>query len=269
MTKVGLGLPLDDIDALLTWAQHADAGPFSTLALADRIVYHNPEPLITLAAIAGATSRIRVQTEILLAPARETVLLAKQAATLDRISGGRFTLGMGVGIRPDDFEVTGFDHATRAARFDEQLATMRDIWSGDRIGPRTKGPELLFGAFRPAALRRAARFGDGVISAAPPDFTDHIYRSFEKFWNDNDRTGEPRLVAQVNTALESTKDEAARNICSYYGDYGPTVVERLVTTETHIRDAIQTFTDLGADEVILYCWSPNPTQIPYLADIIS
>src|SRR3954466_15997940 len=100
--NVGLGLPVADPFSLFSWARRADAGPFSTLGLLDRLVYTNPEPLVALAALAGATSRIRVQTEGLPGPLRSTALLAKQTATLDRMSGGRFTLGIGVGGRADD-----------------------------------------------------------------------------------------------------------------------------------------------------------------------
>lgn len=167
--NVGIGLPIGDPTTLLTWARRADAGPFSTLGLLDRLVYHNPEPLVALAILAGATSRIRVQTEVLLAPLRDTSLLAKQAATLDRMTGGRLVLGLGIGGRDDDHQVTGIDKRTRGRRLDEQMAVMRRLWSGepyrDGVGPigpapaRPGGPEVLFGGFKPVALERVARWG--------------------------------------------------------------------------------------------------------------
>src|SRR5262245_11841130 len=175
---VGIGLPatLPGVAGrdLVEWAQRADARPFSSLGIIDRLVYPNYEPLITLAAAAAVTRRVRLMTTVLLAPLRNTALLAKEAASIDAPSGGRLTLGLGVAGREDDFRAAEVDVHTRGKRFTEQLATLERIWSGrpvsESVGPigpapaRHGGPEVLIGGNSPAALRRAARWGTGYIA---------------------------------------------------------------------------------------------------------
>ncbi|MEU9115805.1 LLM class flavin-dependent oxidoreductase [Streptomyces sp. NPDC048483] len=281
--SVGLGLPIGDPAQLLTWARRADATPFTTVALLDRLVYANPEPLITLATLAGATSRIRVQTEVLLAPLHATPLLAKQAATLDLLSGGRFTLGIGTGGREDDYLAAGIDIRTRGRRLDGQMAELRRIWAGEPLGAdvgpigpapaRPGGPEVLFGGFVPAVVERVARWGDGFLGAAlPPQQMDGMFREVEAAWSRAGRTGRPRLLAQVNAALgpQPVIDRARRELRAYYGpenSYTDHIVNSLLTTRTEIRDAVAAFTAIGADEVMLYCWSPDPDQVDRLAEV--
>jgi alkanesulfonate monooxygenase SsuD/methylene tetrahydromethanopterin reductase-like flavin-dependent oxidoreductase (luciferase family) len=276
--NIGLGLPVSDPVALLDWAQRADAGPFSTLGLLDRLVYDNPEPLVTLAVIAGATTRVRVQTEVLLAPLREPVLLAKQAATLDRLSGGRFVLGLGVGGRVDDHLAADIDIRTRGRRLDQQMAVMRRVWAGepysDEVGPigpapaRPGGPEVLFGGFQPAALERVARWGDGFLCAAPPSWAGDLIDTVRKAWADHGRGGAPRIVTQVNVALGDV-DEARAAMAAYYAFTGRAddMVGGMLTAPGEIRDAIARFADLGADEVMLYCHGRDPEQVNRLADL--
>jgi alkanesulfonate monooxygenase SsuD/methylene tetrahydromethanopterin reductase-like flavin-dependent oxidoreductase (luciferase family) len=283
--RIGLGLPVDDPAVLLDWARRADATPFSTLGLLDRLVYDNPEPLITLAALAGATSRVRVQTEVLLAPHHGTALLAKQTATLDRMSGGRFTLGIGVGGRADDCRAAGIDIRRRGRRLDEQMETLRRTWAGhpyddaEGVGPigpapvTPGGPEVLFGGFAPAALARVARFGDGFLGAAlPPQWMDPMFRDVERLWDEHGRPGRPRLVAQVNVALgpDDLTARARDAITAYYG-FDPRAAgsaERMLATPAQIREAVAGFTDIGADEVMLYCWGTDPDQVDRLADAV-
>ncbi|MBF6245193.1 LLM class flavin-dependent oxidoreductase [Nocardia elegans] len=281
--KVGIGLPIADPQSLVAWAERAESGPFSTLGLLDRLVYDNPEPLVTLAHLAGATQRIRLQTEVLLAPLRETALLAKQVATLDRLSGGRFTLGLGVGGRADDHEASGTQLRTRGKRLDEQITTMRRLWSGEpysescaAIGPlphTSGGPELLFGGFQPAALERVARWGGGFLAAAAPSWAPGLFDTVRRFWREYDRPGSPRIVAQVNVALgpRHVIDDARAAMSAYYAfsDYGANMVEGMLTTPEQIRTVTKQFADLGADEVIFYCYGRDPEQVDRLADTLS
>jgi alkanesulfonate monooxygenase SsuD/methylene tetrahydromethanopterin reductase-like flavin-dependent oxidoreductase (luciferase family) len=283
--NTGLGLPISEPASLLDWARRADTGPFTTLGLLDRLVYDNPEQLITLAAIAGATSRIRVQTEVLVAPLRDPTLLAKQAATLDRISGGRFVLGLGVGDarRQEDLLAAGADVHSRGRRLDEQVVLMRRIWSGepygDDIGPigptpdRDGGPEVLFGGFGSAAVKRVARWGDGFLGASPPASAGNLFRAVEQAWQAAGRSGAPRLVAQVNVALgpEDVIDDARKALTDYYAYTGDPseIVNGMLTTRAQIREAMADFADLGADEVMLYCWSRDTDQVDRLADVVA
>src|SRR6266568_5369658 len=169
---VGIGLPTQipglDGKTLVDWAVQAEQAGFSTLGTIGRLVYPNYDELIALAAAAAVTERIRLTTSVLLAPLHtNTALFAKQAASLDRISGGRLVLGLGLGGREDDFAASGLAMAGRGRRFDEQLAEMRRIWAGEGrgdigpIGPRSArpgGPELILGGSTEASFRRAARF---------------------------------------------------------------------------------------------------------------
>ena len=271
--KIGLGLPISDPATLLSWARRADAGPFSTLGLLDRLVFDNPEPLVTLAALAGTTRRIRVQTEVLLAPLRQTPLLAKQSATLAQISGDRFTLGIGVGGREDDFLAAEADIHRRGRLLDAQMAQLHHLWSGapcsadvGPIGPARR-PEVLFGGFKPAAIDRVGRWGDGFLGAGPLDYAERTFALAEASWREHGRPGRPRLVGQVNTAIgpDSVLDQARAEITRYYGrSY---FADAMATTPASIRAAIARLTSLGADEVVLYCWSADLDQVDRLADL--
>src|ERR1035437_7696284 len=133
--KIGIGLPTairgTRGDVLIDWARRAEARGFSSLGTIGRVAYPSYSELITLAAAAAATERIGLKTDILLGPIYNPVLLAKDLASLDQISGGRFVLGASVGARKDDFDVTHQDLSTRGRRWDEALELMHQIWRGD------------------------------------------------------------------------------------------------------------------------------------------
>lgn len=219
---------------------------------------------------------------MLLAPLRDTALLAKQAATLDRMTAGRLVLGLGIGGRDDDHQVTGIDTRSRGRRLDEQMAFMRRLWSGDPygdgvgpIGPRPArpgGPEVLFGGFKHAAIERVSRWGDGFLAAAPLSRAGGLFDTARGFWKEYGRDGAPRIVAQANVALgpDGVIHDARTRMHAYYAFTGmpDRMTAGLLTTPAAIRDTVIGFTDLGADEVMLYCYGLDPAKVARLADVV-
>src|SRR6187551_682359 len=183
---------------LVEWARRADARGFSSLGTIDRIVYENYEPLTALAAAAAVTERIGLCTSVLLGPLRvNAVELAKQALSLQALSGGRFTLGIGLGGRDDDYEVSGIELAGRGRQLDEMLETIKDVWSGGKIGPSIEGvPGLIVGGHADASFARTARFADGWIAAAsgPDQFAAGLEKT-RTAWSEAGRDGAPRTQA--------------------------------------------------------------------------
>src|SRR6266566_4661467 len=162
--RVGVGLPTGiagtDGQLVIEWARRADAGPFSSLGVIDRLVYGNYEPLTVLAAAAAVTRRVLLATTIVIGPLHNTSLLAKVAASIDALSEGRLVLGLAVGARKEDYEAAGVEYGSRGKRLSEQLALLRSLWEEGAIGPkaaRARGPELLVGGLSDAGFARLAR----------------------------------------------------------------------------------------------------------------
>ena len=149
------------------WARRAEERGFSSLGTIDRIAYDNYEPLTALAAAAAVTERIGLCTSVLLAPLRlNATELAKQALSVNALSGGRFVLGVGIGGREDDYEESGIEMSGRGEKIDAMLERIQEVWSGSgKIGPSVAGPpRLIVGGGVDASFARAARFGEGWIA---------------------------------------------------------------------------------------------------------
>lgn len=286
--RLGIGLPASipgvQGGLLLDWARRADAGPFSSLGTIGRLVYPNYDSLIALAAAAGATGRIRLMTTVLLAPLHNTALLAKQTASLDALSGGRLTLGLAVGSREDDYRAAGRDFHTRGRRFEQQLGELRRIWAGEPvsadvgpIGPlpmQPGGPEILVGGYTPKAIERAARLAAGFIAGgAPPQRALQSYQIVEVAWQAAGRVGKPRFVTAAYYGLgDNAREKAAVYIRGYYG-LGTPVAEGIVNgmpaSPEAVKATIQAFSDIGADELILWPCIPEIDQVDRLAEIVA
>ncbi|WP_311766941.1 TIGR03619 family F420-dependent LLM class oxidoreductase [Streptomyces rhizosphaericus] len=136
------------------------------------------DPFVMLAAVAGATSRIRLATSVLVVPYYDPVMLANTVASMDVLSGGRFVLAAGTGWNPEEYAAIGVPLSERGARTDENLRILRALWETEPVTytgrfarleeavagvrPRTPGgPAVWIGGNSEAALRRVVRFGDG------------------------------------------------------------------------------------------------------------
>jgi len=270
--KLAIGLPatIPDTppDLILEWAKRADNAGFSSLGIIDRLVYPNFEPMMTLAAVSSVTKRARLMTTVLIVPLRNAAVLAKEAATLDRLSGGRLTLGFGIGGREDDSRAAGIAHGRRAKRFEQQLNLMRRIWSQQPVGEQVAkigplpvqqgGPEVLIGGYTPVAASRAGRLGDGFIGGGGIDAQTALsfYKVATESWKSSGRKGKLRFVCSTYFALgENSAQKGAAYIRDYYGFMGPRVegvVNAILSTPNAVNDAIRSFRDVGADELILW-----------------
>jgi alkanesulfonate monooxygenase SsuD/methylene tetrahydromethanopterin reductase-like flavin-dependent oxidoreductase (luciferase family) len=166
--RIGIGLPAAvpgvDGTTIGAWAAEAERAGFASVGVIDRLVYDNLEPLTVLAAAAARTEHVELFTTVLNVGWRANpVLLAKQMASVDLLSGGRLTAGLGLGGWPEDFAASHVPTSGTGARLRDTLATMRRVWAGDlsgQGGPMPRLPEgrpgLLFGGLVPAAHKRAA-----------------------------------------------------------------------------------------------------------------
>jgi alkanesulfonate monooxygenase SsuD/methylene tetrahydromethanopterin reductase-like flavin-dependent oxidoreductase (luciferase family) len=286
--EIGLGLPTSVPGTagrdLVNWAIEGERAGFSTLATLDRLVYDNYECLTTLAAAAAVTERIRLTTAIMIAPLRtDTALLAKQAATVERIADGRLVLGVAVGARPDDFTASGADHKTRGRRLDHQLAELRQIWAGERrgfaggIGPRPTrpgGPELILGGHSPAAIARAAAHGDGWISGSGgPGMFAGGAAAVRAAWREAARPGRPRLLALAYFALgDDAQAAATEHLHDYYGfapPYAQMVANNAAVGADGVAATVDAFERAGCDELILVPCSAGIEQIKLLSAVLT
>ena len=202
------------------------------------------DPFVALAYVAACTERIKLGTGVFVLPLRNTVAVAKAAASLDVLSNGRFLFGIGVGWFVDEFAAAGMSFPDRAARAREAIRLMRTLWreetpqfagrfhtvppSGFSPKPvQQPGPPIILGGESPAALRRAAALGDGWIGVAhTPDSLRPLLASLRQQLAAAGRGSEPFEIS-VGTAPGVRLD----------------------------RDTVRTFADLGVHR--LFAFSPG------------
>ncbi len=284
---IGVGIPNTVPGAsgpqLLDWARRAEAAGFSSLATIGAVSYPGYEELTLFAAAGAVTERIRFLPNVLIAPARSTAELAKQAASVDQLTGGRLTLGLGIGWRASDFQLTGRDFGDRGRRFDEQLRDLQKAWAGEPLvdGTRPVGPPpvpqpgvpLIIGGTADASIRRAVEFGTGwTAGGLPPDAVGGMAEKVQSAWTEAGRDGRAKIVALAYFSLGDTLDASRQYLLDYYQPMGNETAEMVagsaLRSPESITAAVDAFTQAGVDEFILDPTVPDPAQVDLLAETV-
>lgn len=271
--RVGVGLPTSTPGGgrlIAEWARRAEELGFPSLGTVDRIAYDCVEPLLALTTAAAVTSRPRLVTMILIGPLRPTAMLAKQAAALDALSGGRLVLGLGIGARHDDYEALGLDPGRRGRQLSEQLVRLRDAWEEAGRG----GPTLLVGGGGGAAFARMARSADGYVhGGGPPRAFAGAAARARAAWADFGRPGRPQLWGQGYFALGDgeVRERGADYLRSYYrftGGFEERIAAGNLTTPQALRELVRGYADEGCDELVLLPTVSALDQLDRLADAL-
>jgi alkanesulfonate monooxygenase SsuD/methylene tetrahydromethanopterin reductase-like flavin-dependent oxidoreductase (luciferase family) len=286
IVDIGIGLP-NAVNGttghqLLDWATKADTAGFSSVASIGAVSYPSHEELTVFGAVAAVTRRVRMLTNVLIAPARSSAELAKQAATVDQLSNGRLTLGLGVGWRQSDYTVTGRDFDQRGAAFDRQLTDLRRAWAGETLAPDTREVSpppvqnpipIIVGGTTDAAVRRVVQHGIGwTAGGMPPDAVGGFVDKLRAAWSDAGRSGSPRITALAYFGLGDTAEESRRNLLHYYEPMGAEIAtmiaDNALRTDDAVSGAIKEYADVGVDELILDASVSDPAQVDLLAEVV-
>src|SRR4051794_7751532 len=243
---------------LIEWAQQAESMGFDSLGVIDRVVYDSYEPLVALAMAAAVTERVELVTNILTSPLRIGGILAKQAESLDRASGGRLTLGLGVGLRDDDFAACDVDMHVRGALLDQHIR-------------RLAGRRILTGGGAKHAARRLMTAGDGwTMMIGTPDQFEAGYTAVHGAWACAGRPGRPRGMALFYAALGDDAEALARKGAGYYSWLGPEITAAIAgsiaTTPDAVRGYLAAFEAAGADDVLIVPCSNDLAQLDLIAE---
>jgi alkanesulfonate monooxygenase SsuD/methylene tetrahydromethanopterin reductase-like flavin-dependent oxidoreductase (luciferase family) len=282
---IGIGIP-NTIPGtpgpvLLDWARRAEDRGFSSLATIDRVAYPSYESLVTLGAAGAVTERIRLVTNILLAPTRNPILLAKEAASVDRLSGGRLTLGLGVGGREDDYVAAQQAWEDRGRRFDDDLELIHGAWRGELVGGCPKPPTptptsgervpILIGGTVDAAIDRAVRWGIGwTAGGSGADQVGPFAERVRRAWKEAGRPGRPRIVALSYFSFGRAEDSKAylRDYYAFLGQWADGMAEGIPRGADAVREAVKRFEDAGVDELLLDPTVPDLREVDLLAEAV-
>ena len=282
-----------DIEAIVAYARRAEELGFESLWAWDHMFLGTKRPfpflesLSTLTVLAGATESVELGTGVLVLPLRNAAVLAKTAATLDIVSKGRLTLGMAVGWYEREFDACGVPFKRRGRIFEENLALMKEFWTGEIVSGEARGvpfrnaimlprparrprPKLLVGGYVDKVLKRVAERSDGWLTYfyAPDEFR-HAWGKIRHFAEEAGRDpDELENVAQLVLCIEDSFEVADRKSREYIDDYFDLPEWSESTAESAIRgtpeqcaEQIAEYVDAGVQHICLVPYHYEQEQV--------
>lgn len=289
--KIGWSLPtmIAGIDGptVLEWCRRIEADGYSTIGFGERIAYQNLELFSVLAAAAAVTERVRLISTIVVLPMHAEAWVAKQSATLDVLSGGRYTLGVGVGGRNEDYRTldSPFDH--RFDRLDHQVDRIRSLWAQespgeglDPVGPKPVQEHLpiLSGAMGPKSIARSARWADGIAGFEMDPSADALGRSvaaMDAAWEAAGRDTAPYRMTSFWCALGPDAESQLRSYAArYLSVFGAEFADALAASCTAagpdaIRRAVDDARAAGFDEIQLVPTTTDIAELDRMAEVLA
>ncbi|RUP05457.1 MAG: LLM class flavin-dependent oxidoreductase [Mycobacterium sp.] len=282
-----------DLDAALLrqWAQTIDEGPFSSLCWGERIAFDNPDSLTLLGAISAWTQRVRLVTTVIVPQLHDPVMLAKGLATGDMLSGGRLTVGIGVGGRHEDYNAVGADPKTQTIRgMAERVAVMKRVWAGEKttdsvrpVGPspvQQGGPPLHVGTIGPKTVRSAAAWAEGMAGTTldlDVAKQNELFDVARAAWSEAGKP-EPHLATSFWFAFgpaDEARGQVHRHLRRYMNWIPAEYVDAMAPmtgwagSEDELVAVLRRFADIGTHEVQLIPTSSDIEQVRRAADVIA
>jgi alkanesulfonate monooxygenase SsuD/methylene tetrahydromethanopterin reductase-like flavin-dependent oxidoreductase (luciferase family) len=269
-------------DEVLAWCRSVDEGPWSSLAVPERVTYTSHSLTVELAAAAALTERVRLWTTIVILPAHDEVQVAKDLASVDRLCGGRLTVGVGVGGREDDYRAIGGAFTRRWQRMDDQVGRMRRVWGqeppfegADPVGPppvQPGGPPFVAGVIGPKALARAARWAIGVDDPSAITAVDAVALAAQRqkvvdAWSLAGRADRPHFSSSLWYALgPGAKEQLASYIYAYMRVFDDAFARQLASSASvhspgAVREAMAAAEEAGCDEFFLVPTTADPAEL--------
>ncbi|MFK7976101.1 MAG: LLM class flavin-dependent oxidoreductase [Halioglobus sp.] len=293
--NIGMTLPVTEPgwnrDVLLQWAEKIDTGPFSSLALGERVFFPSPEIMATLGACAAITQRVKLVATVLILPMHHPLMTAKQLATIDMISGGRLVVGVGTGGRAEDYLASWAGAGDRRLSvLASSVKTMREVWAGghevegalrpiEPLPVQRRGPKVLAGVMGPKGLASAAHWADGIAGMSIMGTVEDIAGSmqaarsawekaggsnlpvfYSSFWFALGETADKQIHTHLNRYLNWLDQDSRNAMIEVAGFRGSPVA---------LKERLKAIADTGVDELLLIPTSIDPEEVDRVAEIVA